>query len=157
MENNPSAWILPYLAGWEAQGVGRTLQAAAYFEQAAAVPDAPSFVRRMGAGMLVRAGRFDDALRSWEEVLHDPHSDEISRVVAGRWIRILETRKTIRSLETAVRAFQDRTGRPPRALDELAAVGLIPSVPVDPDGTPYDYDPTTGRVSSPTGRILGVD
>jgi len=157
MENNPSAWILPYLAGWEAEGADRPLQAAAYFERAAAIPDSPSYLRRMGAGMLVRAGRIDDALRDWEEVLHDPQSDEISRVIAARWLRILETRKTIQSLEGTVQAFRDRFGRPPRRLDELAAAGLIASVPVDPDGAPYSYDPATGRVSSPAGRILGEE
>ena len=157
MENNPSAWILPYLAGWEAEGADRPLQAAAYFERAAAIPDSPSYLRRMGAGMMVRAGRIDDALRDWEEVLHDPQSDEISRVIAARWLRILETRKTIQSLESTVQAFRDRFGRPPRRLDELAAAGLIASVPVDPDGAPYSYDPATGRVSSPAGRILGEE
>jgi tetratricopeptide (TPR) repeat protein len=157
MENNPDAWILPYLAGWEAEGAGRPLEAAEYFERAAAIPDAPSFARRMGAGMLVRAGRFDDALRSWQEVLEDPASDEISRVIAERWIRILETRRTVRLLETAVRAYRERRGRPPRSLDDLVTEGLISSVPVDPNGARYAYDPRTGRVSSPAGRILGVD
>ena len=157
MENNPSAWILPYLAGWEAEGADRPLQAAAYFERAAAIPDSPSYLRRMGAGMLVRAGRIDDALRDWEEVLHDPQSDEISRVIAERWLRILETRKTIQSLEGTVQAFRERFGRRPRRLDELASAGLIPSVPVDPGGAPYSYDPATGHVSSPAGRILGEE
>jgi tetratricopeptide (TPR) repeat protein len=157
MENNPKAWILPYLAGWEAEGADRPLEAAEYFERAGAIPDAPPFVRRMGVGMLVRAGRFDDALRSWREVLDDPGSDEISRVIAERWIRILETRLTVSSVETAVEAFRARRGRLPRDLDELMAAGLITSVPVDPDGNRYAYDPDSGRVSSPGGRILGVD
>jgi len=157
MENNPSAWILPYLAGWEAEGADRPLQAAAYFERAAAVPDSPSFVRRMGAGMLVRAGRIDDAMRDWEEVLHDPAGDETSKVIAERWLRILETRKTIQSLESAVEGFRGRFGRLPRRLGELEAAGLIPSVPLDPDGAPFSYDPATGRVSSPAGRILGEE
>ena len=157
MAANPEAWILPYLAGWEAEGAGRTLEAAKYFERAAAIPDAPSFTRRMGVGMLVRAGRFDEALRSWGEVLDDPGSDEISRVIAERWIRILETRKTVGSLEAAVRVFEQRHGRLPRILDELVATGLVETVPIDPDGNRYDYDPRSGRVSSPAGRILGVD
>jgi hypothetical protein len=157
MENAPNAWILPYLAGWEAEGADRPLEAADYFERAAAIPDAPSFARRMGVGMLVRAGRFDDALRSWQEVLNDPASDEISRVIAARWIRILETRITVSSLEGSVQAFRERRGRLPRDLEELVAVGLISSVPADPDGHPYEYDPGSGRVSSPTARILGVD
>lgn len=157
MENNPNAWILPYLAGWEAEGAGRPMEAAQYFERAAAISGAPSFARRMGAGMLVRAGRFDDALRSWQEVLEDPASDEISRVIAERWIRILETRKTIGSVESAVQAYRERRGRLPRSLDDLVAEGLIPSVPIDPDGARYRYDPSSGQVSSPAGRILGVD
>jgi hypothetical protein len=111
----------------------------------------------MGAGMLARAGRIDDAMRDWEEVLHDPQSDEISKVIAERWLRILETRKTIQSLEGTVQEFRDRFGRAPRRLDELAEAGLIPSVPRDPDGAEYGYDPATGQVSSPAGRILGED
>jgi hypothetical protein len=31
----------------------------------------------------------------------------------------------------------------------------IPSLPLDPDGASYAYDPHSGRVSSSSGRLLG--
>lgn len=40
-EENPSEWILPFLAGWECERFGQFDRAAAYFDRAAKVPGAP--------------------------------------------------------------------------------------------------------------------
>jgi len=155
--HNPKAWILPYLAGWEAERGGQPTRAAEYFARASAVEGAPSFVRRMEAGMLVRAGRTEDAIRTWQTVLDDPESDDVGRAIAERWLRTLRTRQEIESLNAAVASFRERYGRLPRSLQELVGVGLLGELPQGPGGVPYGYDPESGRVTSAAGRMLGVD
>ena len=155
--NNPDAWILPYLAAWDADRAGQPERAAAYFARAAKVEGAPYLVRRMEAGMLARAGRTEDAMRMWESVRDDAGSDEASRAIAGRWLQILRTRQEIEALSAAVASYRERFGRFPRTLEDLPRAGLLRRVPHDPDGAPYGYDPESGLVTSAAGRILGAD
>lgn len=152
---NPTAWILPYLAGWEAERFGEHGKAAAYFERAAAAPGAPHQLRRLQAGMVARSGDFRAAIAVWEEVLADPRADDTARGIARRQIRDLQVRFDLERLEQAIAAFSGSRGRLPRTLEELVTAGLVSAVPVDPDGAPYVYDRRAGVVSSPAGRILG--
>ncbi len=152
---NPSAWILPYLAGWECARVKQYQRAAAYFEGAESAPGSPPLVRRMRAGMLARAGDLDLALRLWREVLDDPASDPAARAISERQIRDLAVRRDLEALQSAVRAFQERRGRLPARLEDLVTSGAIGALPLDPGGHPYLYDRRTGAVSSAAGRVLG--
>jgi len=152
---NPDRWILPYLAGWECYHAGRTERSAAYFERASQVSGAPAVVRRMRAGLLSRRSAPREALRLWVEVRDDPRSDVESVAVAKRQIRALKRRADLGELQAAVDRFRDENGRNPRGLEELRLKSYIQRVPSDPNGRPYDYDPRTGRVATPSGRVLG--
>ena len=153
--NNPEAWILPYLAGWECYYYGQPIRAASYFEMAKNVPDAPTSVRRMHAGMLANAGDWRRAIRIWQEVLDDPQADEASLKIARRRLRELLVRADLVDLAAVIGRFRNDNGRYPRRLDELRQGGYIRAVPVDPDGNPYVYDPQTGQLGSASGRVLG--
>lgn len=152
---NPRAWILPYLAGWECHRFGRFARAADYFRRAADVPGAPPMVLRMRAGMTARAGSLREALAQWREVLEDSRSDDTSRRIAARQVRDLQVRIDLSELQAAVRDFAGRLGKLPARLEDLSRSGVIRSLPADPDGEPYGYDPSTGRVSSGASRVLG--
>lgn len=152
---NPSAWILPYTAGWECHRVGRFARAAEYFDLAAKAPGAPASILRLEAGMTARAGNIREAIVQWQNVLNDPRNDDSARAIASRQIRTLTVRADIEDLEAAIAHYRERYGRPPRALLELVASGFVKSVPQDPDGKPYDYDGAKGSVSSAAARVLG--
>jgi len=155
LRNNPEAWVLAYLAGFDCYRAKRYDRAAAYFDRAARVPGAPNAVLRMKAGMLAKEGDLESAIESWREVLRDPRGDAASRAIAERQLRDLTIRADLLTLDASIRAFRDRFGRPPRRLDELVARGLVASLPRDPDGHPYAYDPRTGSAWSAAGRVLG--
>jgi hypothetical protein len=65
-------------------------------------------------------------------------------------------RADVRELERAVERFRSETGQSPRGLEQLVAAGYIDRLPRDPDGRDYAYEPATGRVLPPAGRVLGV-
>jgi tetratricopeptide (TPR) repeat protein len=153
--NKPTAWILPYLAGWECDRVGQYDRAAAYFDRAARAPGAPPDLFRLRAGMTALTGNLREAIARWRDVLDDPRNDEDARAIAMRQIRTLTVRVDLQDLNTAIAAFRARAGRAPRNLDELVRSGIVRSIPLDPDGDPYVYDPSTASVSSPAGRVLG--
>lgn len=153
--NNPGQWVLLYLAGWECSTAGQHARAAEYFGRAAAIPGAPAQLRRLQAGMEAKAGDLDEALATWRQLRDDPASDATTRGIADRQVRDLTVKADVRALGRAVASFQERAGRPPRSLEELVARGVLPGLPLDPDGQPYAYDARTGAVSSAAGRILG--
>ena len=154
-EKNPSAWILPYLAGWECDRVGRFDRAAAYFDRAANAPGAPPDLFRLKAGMTARTGNLREAIARWQDVLADPRNDDEARAIAARQIRALTVRADVQDLDTAIGVYRKQAGRPPRDLGELVRAGILGALPQDPDGQPYAYDPAAGTVSSMASRVLG--
>jgi len=153
--NKPTAWILPYLAGWECDRVGQYERAAEYFDRAARAPGAPPDLFRLKAGMTARTGNLRDAIARWQDVLDDPRNDDAARAIATRQIRTLTVKADLQDLNTAIATFRAKAGRAPRDLDELVRSGIVGSIPLDPDGNRYVYDRSTASVSSPAGRVLG--
>ena len=154
-EKNPSAWILPFLAGWECDHAGQFDRAAAYFDKAAKAPGAPPDLFRLKAGMTARSGNLREAIARWQDVLDDPRNDDGARAIATRQIRTLTVRADVHDLDAAIAVYRERNGRTPRSLDDLVRDGIVRALPQDPDGAAYDYDPSAGTVSSHAARLLG--
>lgn len=152
---NPSEWVLPYLAGWECDRAGQFARAAAYFDRAAKAPGAPPALFRLKAGMTALTGNLREAIARWKDVLDDPRNDEGARSIATRQIRTLTVKADLQDLDAAIAAFRARVGRAPRSLDELVRAGFLRALPLDPDGEPYAYDPATASATSKAGRLLG--
>ena len=154
--NNPTAWVLPYLAGFECYRVKDYDRAAVYFDRASRAPGAPAFTLRMEAGIRAKKGDLRESIRLWEEVLQDPRGDPASRAIAERQIRDLAIRADLADLGAAVAAFREREGGFPRSIETLVRAGFLRSVPKDPDGNPYLYDPATGRAAPRAGGVLAA-
>jgi tetratricopeptide (TPR) repeat protein len=154
-ERNPSAWILPFLAGWECDRVKRFDQAALYFDRAAKAPGAPPELFRLKAGMTARTGNLREAIARWKDVLDDPRNDAGARTIAARQIRTLTVQADTNDLDAAIGLYRDRNGRPPRSLTDLVRTGILRSLPRDPDGQEYVYDPAKAAVFSAASRVLG--
>lgn len=154
MVNNPESWMLPYLAGWECYHAEQHERAGEYFAVAARIPGAPAAVRRMRAGVLTKKGDLRAALRFWRDVLEDPSSDSSSLAIAERQARKIQRRIDLDSLEAALETFRIDNGGWPAELEQLRLGGYIPVVPQDVSGRAYVYDPATGRVDSPSTRVL---
>ena len=154
-ERNPTAWILPFLAGWECERVRRFEQAAVYFDRAAKAPGAPPQLFRLKAGMTARTGNLHEAIARWKDVLDDPRNDAGARTIAARQIRTLTVQADTKDLDAAIAVYRERNGRAPLRLVDLVRAGILPSIPQDPDGQDYVYDPATATVSSAASRVLG--
>ncbi|MFQ5720813.1 MAG: tetratricopeptide repeat protein [Acidobacteriota bacterium] len=147
---NPEAWILSYEAGFWAYDVGHDYdRAARYFERALASPGAPAHTRRMRAEMFNRKGDKETSLYLWSEILSTADDDRVA-AIAEKHVHDLTIDVDIARLEKAIDAYRQRRGRPPLRLAALVRDRLIDVVPLDPDGVPYAYDPSTGKVTSAT-------
>lgn len=154
-ERNPGQWILPYMAAWDCYRAKQYARAAKYFDEAAQVPGAPSYVLRMRAGMFAKEGDYRESIRQWQSVLDQSGSDAASRAIAERQIRDLTVRADLVDLTNAVAAFRARFGRSPERLEDLVTSGVLATLPIDPDHMPYAFDRRTGAVTSSAGRVLG--
>jgi tetratricopeptide (TPR) repeat protein len=151
MAANPREWILPFEAGFTCFNLLKDYpRAAAYFEKAIAIPDAPGVVRRIHAEMLNKAGDKRASLAYWTEV-HEKAEDAYVEDISWRHVHDLRIEIDTETLHAALEAWKDSPqgeGRYPRSLSDLQRAGLIAAVPLDPDGAPYAYDPATGSVRS---------
>lgn len=86
---NPTQWILPYMAAFECERTRDYARAARYLDAASRVPGAPPHVRRMKAGMLQRAGDRREAIELWRQIAEDPASDAGVRAMAEARVRDL--------------------------------------------------------------------
>jgi len=145
---NPDEWILPFEAGYTCyNSLHDYTRAAAYFERAMKIPGAPSAIRRMRAEMYNKMGDKRASLGYWKEVLGQADNDYV-RDVASRHVHDLTIEVDVEELSKAVAAYRARHGANPPSLTALEIGGFIRGEPVDPDGKPYRYDPSTGEVSS---------
>ena len=64
-------------------------------------------------------------------------------------------RLDLETLRLAIERFRIENGVYPRSLAELVAASYIRDRPLDPEGREYGYDPATGQVTAPAGRVLG--
>jgi len=145
---NPDEWILPFEAGFTCYHQLQDYERAArYFELAARRPDAPSAIRRMHAEMFNKLGDKRSSLMHWREI-HQAADTDYIRDISWRHVHDLTIEVDIEALEATVRRYRERTGVNPRGFNQLVSEGALPTLPMDPDGRPYVYDPRTGEVSS---------
>lgn len=115
-----------------------------WFRRAAAQPGAPNWLPSLAASMLTRSDDRATARFMWQQLLKSEQT--WIRRTAERSLLQLEALDAIDRLQAAVRrAGPDAGGR--YGWSALAMRGLLRSIPLDPSGTPYDIDPSTGRVS----------
>ena len=145
---NPDDWLMPYEAGFWAYDTAHDFdRAAEYFRHAMEIPGAPASTKRLHAGMINKQGNKATSLLLWSGILDETTDDKV-RATAANHVHDLQIDVDVARLDEAAEQFLSRTGRAPQTLAELVAVGLLPAVPLDPDGQAYVLDPATGTARS---------
>ncbi|MFI5398837.1 MAG: tetratricopeptide repeat protein, partial [Candidatus Binatia bacterium] len=151
-QNIPASWELQYMLGFgyyffkdDLAAASRTLRAAAL------LPDAPEFVSSLAA--LTHAARegTSRAIDFLTEVERNSTSDETRKVIHQRILELTLSRD-IDALQAVAEAFAIRFGRRPMDLEEIVSAGMLASIPPEPFGGRYLYDPQTRRVQSSLGH-----
>ena len=119
--------------------------AGASFNRAADIPGAPWWLRSVAATTLARGGDRGASRLLWRQ-LYETAPDDRGRQAAGLKLLQLDALDQMEELQKRIDAFARQRGEPPRAWQTLIAAGVLPGVPVDPGGTPYDLS-ESGRVT----------
>ena len=160
MEANPDSWILPLNAGFycwlDLEDYDRARQ---YFEIALAIPAAPPWTERLRAYMIEQAGNLMASLQMWGEIYDDAvaANDESTQSIALQHMYRIRVRIDLQLIEAVISRFRTERGQPPPSLEALVRTGYLGIEPINPNGNPYSYDPTTGEVADPDqGQRRGI-
>lgn len=155
IRSNPDDWILPFEAGYVCyQDLKDYARAGKYFELAMSHPDAHPAVRRFHAAMYDRAGDPRAALEEWSGIW-ETTTDPYVKGVAWNHVHDLKVEVDLADLQAAVGRFRAARGRAPARLEDLVPAGFLGTLPLDPEGAPYAYTPSTGEPAYRGSRVLG--
>lgn len=140
----PNRWELPYYTGlvWHISKKDYA-KAAAEFEQAAALPDAPENARLFAAIYYKEAGTRQTAYQIFK-TLYETSDSDFTKERARKYVEHLNI---IFFLEDEAGRFRTQFGRLPTTLDELVQKKVIEAIPPSPLGRTFGIDPTTGAVT----------
>jgi hypothetical protein len=119
--------------------------AAAWFRKAADVPGAPTWLVPLAATTLAEGGDRNLSRQMWRQMAEGSDVDWI-RASAELRLTQLDALDAIDRLAQVIARFKDQTGRLPQSWSELVSARLLPGVPLDPSGSPFVLDGTTGSI-----------
>ena len=120
-------------------------KAAEYFNRAADISGAPWWLRSVAATTLARGGDRGASRLLWRQ-LYETAPDDRGRQAAGLKLLQLDGLDQMEDLQRRIDAFAEQRGERPRSWQTLVSAGVLPGIPVDPGGTPYELS-ESGRVT----------
>jgi hypothetical protein len=128
-------------------------QAGEWFERAASMPGAPSWLGPLAATTLAHGGNRQGARQML--IGMSQSDEEYIRRVANKALQQLAALETIDALTAVVEQFHTREGRYPGSWGDMIRVGALRTVPVDESGVPFAYDPVSHAVTiGPNSDLL---
>ena len=154
LRHNPHRWHYAHDIGfvhyWH---TGDYLQAAEWFERAAAMEGAPDWLHQVAAITRAEGGDRDGARPLLAEILNSGEGYLVS--AAERALAQLDALDALDQLAAIIERYREATGQRPGSWQDLVAARYLRGVPADPTGVPFAYDPATGRVSlHPSSSLL---
>jgi tetratricopeptide (TPR) repeat protein len=156
MREHPDIWQLPFYIGYDYfYELCDPARAAPYFQAAARLPGAPSYLPSLATRMTVAGGDPDAALEFLQR-LYEQTNDPRLRGALEQKMKEVIMERDIRALQEGVRQYKARHKKNPRTLADLLARGIVPRLPEEPFGGRYELDPSSGTVRA-VGRSERLD
>jgi tetratricopeptide (TPR) repeat protein len=138
---NPDYWRLYFTLGFINYLDRKDYKAAQQaFERGSEIPGALLWMKVMAARMAERGNDRDTAIALWQEV-YDTNKDKMVRDTALKHLWSLHADADIEELERRVQSYRERTGSLPARWTDLVRAGVLPGIPIDPSGVPYELMP----------------
>jgi len=138
-------WRIPFLLGFNYYYYKHDyLKAAEYLEIASKLPGSPEYLPKLAARLRYQAGDLRHAIAFLRTMYNSTDNLELKKSLARR----IKAFEDILYLTKAVEIYRTRTGRLPGSLEDLVRAGIIRSIPREPYGGKYYFDPEDGRVKT---------
>jgi len=121
--------------------------AATWFNRAADMTKAPTWLRPLAAVTLAQGGARATSRTLWGEIANNADADAWLKSQATWRLNQLDAMDGIDLMERLVQQYRARAGVLPATWADLIRAGLLRGIPADPEGTPLRLDAATGRVS----------
>jgi tetratricopeptide (TPR) repeat protein len=119
--------------------------AAQWFRKASEVPGAPWFLKPLAAHTLAMGGDRSTSRMLYTALAESPENAFMQND-ARRRLRQLDAMDGVDALHAKIEAYTQRGGQAPFTWQRLVEARVVPGVPVDPDGFPFELGPYTGEV-----------
>lgn len=140
IKNNPDYWRLYYDLGfiyyWELKDYKKASDA---FLEGSKNPDAMFWMKVLAAKVAAEGRSLDTSKMLWREI-YESSKDKMVRETALRNLKILRAEEDCEYLDVLVARYAKSAKRRPERLEELVTAGILPGVPVDPEGSPYELE-----------------
>jgi tetratricopeptide (TPR) repeat protein len=120
--------------------------AAKWFNRAADMTDAPSWLRPLAAVTLAQGGNRASSRTLWTEILRNADADWLRNQAKLRLTQ-LDAMDGIELIERVVQQYRIRTGMLPMSWMDMIRAGFLRGVPEDPSGKAFRLDAATGKVT----------
>lgn len=127
--------------------------AADWFRRAAERPGAPNWLIGLAATTLAVGGSRDSSRQLWTQLLNDVDAAYIQNAARHR-LQQLDAMDTIAMLAPVLQRFIDRERRTPQSWEELARAERLATVPTDPTGMRFVFDPKLGYIDVSRQSVL---
>jgi hypothetical protein len=111
--------------------------AADWFDKASQVPAAPWWLKSLAATTLAQGGDRRSSRQMWTAIRQSAEDDWLKQDADRRLAQLLALDEIDR-LQQAVEGLARRAGQRPTGWPSLIRAGVIPGVPLDPAGKPYE-------------------
>ena len=149
-KDDPRAWEYPFDQGFIRHSICKDYAAASRdYARASKREGAPDLAARLAGLSASRLGDREAARQVWQAILADP-PNELTRRIAERGLKNLHIEDTQDLLSSVVVKFREKHGRIPRSWNEPLQEGLIRTLPTEPFGGAYLFDPQANKVRSTT-------
>ena len=118
--------------------------AAAWFERASKIPNAPAWLKGLAATTLAKGGDRQSSRRMWREIRRS-FQIEWMRATAERFLVQLDALDQMDAIRARLEALAQGRGAAASDWATVVRAGVFPGVPLDPTRTPYELTPD-GRV-----------
>ena len=153
IETNPEEWRLWHDLGfvyyWNLKDYP---SAAAAYMEGSKNPAAAPWMKVMAAAIAQKGGSREVSRFLWTEV-SQATQDDLIRQNARRHLETLRALDDIEELERRTAQFRERTKRWPESFAEMISERLLEGVPADPQGYPYQLQPSGKITLHPKSQV----
>ncbi len=148
LAENPQVWQIPFYIGFNNFFyMNDYKKAAEYMAKASELPGHTEELAKLAAKLYVQAGDPTVALEFLTRLHQDSHDEKVRAGLEQRIIDVIVERDSV-YLEDAVKRYKEIYKRYPVQLIELVDQGIIKSIPEEPSGGYYYFNPEDVKVYS---------
>lgn len=155
IKNNPDFWRFYYDLGfiyyWELKDYKKASEA---FLEGSKNPKALIWMKVMAAKIAAEGRSRETSRILWREI-YESSQDKLIRENALRNLKLLRAEDDCDYLDALAGRYEKSTHRRPERLEELVSAGILPGVPVDPEGFPYVLGADGKTHVHPKSPLLG--